>query len=57
LLAAEEASAVLLAKYRREMRDFDARPAKFRPKQELTETGQALLAHDVLLDVSAEVTA
>ena len=57
LLAAEEASAALLGKYHREMRDFDARPAKFRPKQEITEVGQALLAHDVLLDVSAEVAA
>ena len=33
------------ARYRREMRDFDARPGQYKPRWVITPAGEALLLH------------
>ncbi|WP_031571824.1 hypothetical protein [Acidithiobacillus thiooxidans] len=38
-------SAALLARYRIEMRDFDSREQKYKPRWQITPTGAALLLH------------
>ncbi|MHB1644586.1 MAG: hypothetical protein ACYCS8_18365 [Acidithiobacillus sp.] len=35
----------LKARYRREMRDYDARPAQYKPRWQITDVGEALLLH------------
>lgn len=35
----------LLAQYRRELREYDARPAEYKPRWQITDAGAALLLH------------
>ncbi|MDA8377233.1 MAG: hypothetical protein M0Z50_09275 [Planctomycetia bacterium] len=35
----------LLARYKREMREYDARPQQYKPRWQITPAGEALLLH------------
>jgi hypothetical protein len=35
----------LKVRYRRELRDYDARPAQYKPRWQITDAGAALLLH------------
>ena len=46
----------MLARYRRELQDFDARPEQFRPRNIITPVGEALLLHREIEMVNRRAT-